>query len=183
MTDEQILEIIEEIRPNISKLAFIFIYKMKQPSPYSIQDLEQEGEHAVLEQIKRNRPDKIKGEPSTYLIRSVITRFIDLMHRSYKLEPINRSGVVVVDLPVTVNKTVNFQFEELNTLLRVIEILNTREKQYVSIMINPPEGIRNKFSRNRKVVRKLVRETLNMSQKEEREVRKEIKKKLTTNSI
>jgi len=173
MTNEQTLEILEKIRPNISKLAFVFIHKMSKPSPYSIQDLKQEGEKVAIQQLIENRIDKQKGKVTTYLIRSVITRFIDLMHLSYKLNSRRNNSSISFKM---VFKEV--KIEELSILFQVMDIMNFREKEYITIMVNPPKHIQEKISKDRRGTRKHIRKALNMSQKEEREVRKEIEKKL-----
>jgi len=179
MANEQTLEVLEKIRPNIQKLAFTFIHKMKKPSPYSIQDLLQEGEETVLQQLTRDRPDDLKGKETTYLIRSVITRFIDLMHKSYKSDtPLyfnSQKSNSNISFKVVFEKV---KIEELNVLVQVMEMMSTREKEYITIMINPPEYIQEKFTKDRRGVRKHIRNALNMSQKEERTVRKEIERKL-----
>lgn len=175
MTDNQILEILEQIRPNIKKLAWVFISKMKQPSIYTLEDLEQEGEKNVILHIRLGRLDETKGKPSTYLIRSVVTHFIDLMHQSYKFDPTEDEETIRT---VISRNSSSFMFDELNTLLWIEEILSTRELEYLATMLYPAERIREQFSKNRKIVRKLVRQSLNMTSKEERTVREEIRRKL-----
>jgi len=182
MTDKQILEILEEIRPNIQKLARVFHPKIKQPSILSIQDLVREGEFTVIHQIKLGRPNGKEGKISTYLIRSVITHFADLMHESYRQTPIKIQHKEIDDLLLRRRK-ISFGFDKLNTVMFIVENFNIREKEYITKMLFLPQDIQNKIIKNRKRTRKLVRESLNMTSEEERILRKSIKEKLERKNV
>jgi len=174
MTDEQILEILEQVRPNIKKLAWTFIAKMRQPSIYTVEDLEHEGEKNVVLHIRAGRIDTAKGKPSTYLIGSILTHFIDLMKKSYKIDPVfSPYEKREVSKTLMRRNVINFPFDELDILSHITELFTSREKEYLAAILFP-SGFK-----SRKTVRKTVRELLNMSPSEERLIRKEIKKKLT----
>lgn len=173
MTEKQVLETIEGIRPNIKRLAHVFIPKMRQPPIHKLEDLEQEGELVVLRQIAMNRHKEGRGASlQTYLIQSVRTRFIDLMHESYRKEPVDFNGYFTEGS--TDSKT-----NEANLLLEIIESFPWPEKRYMAAILFPPQRIRNQIARDKKVTRKLIREELNMTREEEHQLRENIKEKLT----
>lgn len=171
MTEEKIQRELDKIHVNIIKLSIVFSRKMKQPSIYTVGDLISEGKHVALQNLRENRPDESKGTISTYLIRAVITHFIDLMHKSYKNNPMYN---IKEEQSIQVTGTLN----TLISTLQIIELLSTREKEYLTTILFPPNNIKFRISKNRKATRKLIREVLDMPQKEEKEVRKGIETKL-----
>ena len=177
MTDQQILETINSVRPNIKKLARVFIRKMRQPSIYSFQDLEQEAEKAILYHIRKGSYDVERGKQSTFLILSVLSTYITLMHKSYRLNPIEEKKKEVFN-SLRTRYSEKFKLEELSIVSYVMEEFTEEERSYLVVMINPPEEVKIGMARNRKSVRRLVRENLNISLNEEKRIRESIKRKL-----
>jgi len=172
MSEEQVLNIIKKIQPNIDKLAYVFFRKMRQPSDFTISDLQQEGRNAAIQQIMLGRPDPEKGIIQTYLIRCVITRFISLMRKSYKVNP-------VTNVSSRIERQKRHAFLSSSTdsdlIIDLLDSLKPREKEYISLLLSPPEDIRDRMAKDRRTTRKLVREVLNMSGAEERSIRTNIK--------
>jgi hypothetical protein len=171
--EQQILTTLNQIHPNIVKLAKVFITKMRQPSLYSVLDLIQEGERTALVNIKSGRYDPKKGASlSTYIIRTVLTRFIDLMHQSYKYESMKDNMLTRIENVSGSDEAHIDLFDSISS------VFSEREKVYVSTILFPSERSKHIFVTDRRKVRKSIREELNMSLGEERELRKQIKRKL-----
>jgi len=176
MTDRGIQKVIEEIRPNIKKLAYMFLPKMKQPSTYTLQDLESEAQWVIIHHIrKKGRIDETKGKISTYLIRSVIYHFGDLVKKSYREDPILGSEI---SESLHSRNVVRDTIRELDLLIHLKKNLRGREMEYIQLLLSPPEQMRDEMDANRKSIRKVVREHMSMLPEEERIVRDSIKTKL-----
>jgi hypothetical protein len=179
VTEEQIVSTLDKIRPNIQKLAFCFVVKMKQPSIHSIDDLVQEGEKAAITHIRAGRIDESKGTATTYLIGGVVRHFIELMKKSYKSDPImSKDDEISQSL---LSRGVVESLENcVDTFLHLSNILDGREKQYALMFLSPDNSTQKKIQSNRKRTRVVIREELQMTKDEEREIRRRIWKKLTT---
>ena len=176
MTDSQIQEVIENIRPNIRRLAYIFLPKMKQPSFRDIKDLEREAEWVILFHIRRkDRIDNDKGKVSTYLIRGVVNHFSDLVRKSYKEDPILTTEIRSSLLS---KNMISGRERELDLVRYIEERFTRREKEYLQHFLSPSEEIKEEMRSNRKSIRKIVRKHLSMLPEEERIVRENIKIKL-----
>lgn len=176
MTEEKIQKVFEEIRPNIKKLTFVFIPKMKQPSIFSHQDLEREAEYISLFHIrKKGRIDETKGKISTYLIRTIICHFSDLVKKSYKIDPILDTSIEQEFLSRNIKKS---DIEKIDLSLYIQETLTPQEKKYVETFLNPPNEIQKGFVKNQKNTRKLVRQHMRLSPAEERRLRDSIRVKI-----
>jgi hypothetical protein len=172
MTEQQVLDTIEEIRPNIKRLAYIFVPKMKQPSTHRPEDLEQEAIHCILQQIDLDRFKEEEGATlQSYLIRSVLTRFIDLMKQSYKVEPVEPARCFT-------ERTAGNNAGEIDLFLEIMESFTPAEKRYTAAMLFPSSEIQSEISKDRKVTRKLTRKELGITRKEEFQIRNSIQEKL-----
>ena len=160
-TQQETLNIIEEVAPSITKLAWTFIHKMKTTAHLSIQDLEQEGRHTILEQLNLNRVDITKGRRTTYLIQAVKTRFTDLMHKSYK------TGIYIEGDGSCPSKT-----GQVDTVHHIMSSFTPMEKEYTVCILQHQDVDKRKL-------RKIVRAALNLKLVEEQNIRKSIKQKLS----
>jgi len=175
MTETHIEKVLEDIRPNIVKLARVFLGKMRQPPPYRLQDLEQEGLGEALAQIRKDQYKEDRGTSlKTYLMRRVLFRFIDLMHKSYKIDQPD-----LEERRVVTGARVSPKIEELSLLLEITESFNSTEMKYMNLMLSPPESIQKSFSKSKKLIRKTIREEIGISDQEERLIRESIRIKLS----
>jgi len=183
MTPEFVEEF-EKIRSKIKKLAYVFIGKMKQPSPYDIEDMLQEAASTVNAHLRAKRYDASKGASiSTYLMTSVRFHYINMVKASYKqdfnssMENRRRFDRLARDLMHVVKYP---ESTGLNLLLDLQDTLNYREKAYLALIINPTQEVMIRSQSNKKTLRKTVRAVLNMERQEEKDIRDKLKSVLTT---
>jgi len=182
MTEKDLQAITDKIMPSIKKLAYIFMKKFKQPSPYSMDDLVSEAMYTIVGQMNSGRPDARKGSAvTTYLLSAIRGRYIHLVQKSYRLDfnpdiaRKRKTNRLHRDLR---SYTKHPDSDGSNVLLTLMEELTVREQEYIAMIIFPPEHIIVKINKDTKKVRGHIRENLNMDRTEERNIRAKIKELL-----
>jgi len=173
----------EKIQEKIKRLGYVFLRKMRQPSPHDIDDMVQDAIETVNAHLVSERPDAKKGASvSTYLMRGVRNHFVNMVKASYKqdfdftmenrrrFDRLKRDLTHVTQYPESVG---------LNLILDLQDTLNYREKEYLAMIINPTDEVIRMSQSNKKKLRPSVRTVMNMERQEERLIRDKLKVVLT----
>ncbi len=169
----------------VESMAFVALQKMKKPSPYSFEDLCQEGYIVCVEWVKRWFHPERGASLKTFITGGLRQHFTDLVWGSFRDKSVTLGEVEdpdgisnnevfdpVVDCPAF-NPIENASFNE------TVGRLTQEELVYVTTVLTPIE-----VEEKRKIKRKMptradVRKALKLSEEAEGRLRAGIEEKLT----
>lgn len=176
-------QIVMEFKDLVESMAFVALQKMRKPSPYSFEDLCQEGYIVCVEWVKRWWNPERGASLKTFITGGLRLYFTDFVKLSYKsnVNPCPVSALQFEDEDGTLVDSEVLDYEKTSTEPDPVELASFNETmgrftpeelQYVLQTLSRNEKGRSPSRAN-------IRKTLGLSDEKEEEIRASIMEKLS----
>lgn len=173
-------KIVVEFKDLVESMAYVALTKMRKPSPYTLEDLCQEGYIVCTEWVQRWFHPERGASLKTFITGGLRNRFADLVHLSFRdatesyptshwcTDSIKEE---VVSDPQVASRNTALNPIEMVSFKETIGRLSEQELQYITTLLTPKET-------HKMPTRAEVRKALGLSEDAELKVRNSIEEKL-----
>lgn len=179
MNREEGNALVVDMQPTVAMLAFQTYPKIKKPTHLSVEDLIQEGLMICYEWVDRWYKPKGDASMKTFATSGVKWHFKDLVMKSWKV--VNTISGIADEDEETTSFIDSFpgstRTEVMNTIIN-LSSFSEREQQYIALILDPTDIIKNEIVNHPRQLRRMVRESLGISIDTESVIRKQIQLKL-----
>jgi len=176
---------LEPYYDTVKKYARVAFKKMRKPSIYLLEDVENEGMMVLCESIKLFKPE-YQTTFKTFLIRCLINHFCTyIVTNPYKKHVYDSVDVEYINCRPSLT---TLSSEDIAQVSGILDQLTGIENKYLKFMLTPPNCIieliqQIEDGRKRNLVQRLLTcDWLHITEEKERQIRNSIKTRLTSRS-